>query len=87
MSWARVAHGWALNLDGSNAAAVFTLPRLEIRSTDRGWLSECLLLDGTRLECGGAYLGGAAAAMATALRQAERLLGPGHVEALRSVRG
>jgi hypothetical protein len=85
-AWARVPFGWALNLDGSNAALGFSLPRLEIRSTGAGWRSECLTLDGRRLACGGEYLGGVAAAMATALAQAEQLLGPAHATALRAAR-
>lgn len=83
IAWARTAEGWALNLDGSDAAVVFSLPRLEVRSSARGWRSECLLLDGTRSESGGASLGGVAAAKASALEQAERLLGPAHAAALR----
>jgi hypothetical protein len=83
--WSRTAEGWALNLDGSDAAKAFSLPRLEVRSSARGWLSECLMLDGTRRECGSAYLGGLAAAMAGALEQAELLLGPARVAALLGV--
>jgi hypothetical protein len=46
--WAKVATGWAVNLDGSDAAAVFSLPRLEVHPSARGWRSLCMLLDGTR---------------------------------------
>jgi hypothetical protein len=46
--WARIPSGWALNLDGSDAAAVFSLPRLEVHPTARGWQSLCLRQDGTR---------------------------------------
>jgi len=83
LSWARISEGWALNLDGTNAALVFSLPRIEVRSSVRGWRSECLLSDGTRSECGVAYQGGVAAAKATALAQAERLLGPADAAVLR----
>jgi len=48
--WAKVPSGWAVNLDGSNAAAVFSLPRLEVHPSAQGWRSLCLLLDGTRLD-------------------------------------
>jgi len=84
ISWARTPDGWALNLDGTNGALVFTLPRLEIHSSPQGWRSECLMLDGTRRECGSAYLGGMAAAQATALAQAIPMLGERHAAALRA---
>jgi len=48
--WTRVAGGWALNLDGSDAAAVFSLPRLEVHPSAQGWRSLCLLQDGTRTD-------------------------------------
>jgi hypothetical protein len=48
--WARTAAGWAINLDGSDAAAAFSLPRLEVHPTAQGWRSLCLLRDGTRRE-------------------------------------
>jgi hypothetical protein len=84
VTWARIADGWALNLDGTNGALVFSLPRLEIHSSAHGWRSECLMEDGTRRECGSAYLGGMAAAQATALAQALPLLGAVHAAALRA---
>jgi len=46
--WARIPSGWAINLDGSDAAAVFSLPRLEVHPGVRGWRSLCLRQDGTR---------------------------------------
>ena len=46
--WARVASGWAMNLDGSDAAAGFSLPRLEVHPTAAGWRCLCLRQDGTR---------------------------------------
>jgi hypothetical protein len=48
--WARTAAGWAINLDGSDAAAVFSLPRLEVYPSALGWRSLCLLQDGVRHE-------------------------------------
>jgi hypothetical protein len=50
MVWARIASGWATNLDGSDAAAVFSLPRLEVHPSVRGWRSLCLRQDGTRTD-------------------------------------
>lgn len=36
-----------MNLDGTNAALEFTLPRIEIRSSARGWACACHLANGT----------------------------------------
>ncbi len=47
-SWARIPGGWAFNLDGSDAARVFSLPRLEVHPTAQGWRGLCLRRDGTR---------------------------------------
>ena len=80
-AWARTAEGWAVNLDGSNAALVFSLPRLEVRSSAQGWRSLCLLPDGTLRERAGSAMG-LVAAKAAALEQAGRMLGPAHLAAL-----
>ncbi len=45
--WSRIEDGWAVNLDGTNAALQFTLPRIEIRSSPRGWACTCHLGNGT----------------------------------------
>jgi hypothetical protein len=45
--WARTDEGWAVNLDGTNAATGFSLPRIEIRSSPRGWACVCHVGDGT----------------------------------------
>ncbi|HET6439253.1 MAG TPA: hypothetical protein VFG59_14385 [Anaeromyxobacter sp.] len=45
--WSQTESGWAVNLDGTNAALQFTLPRIEIRSTPRGWACTCHLGNGT----------------------------------------
>ncbi len=45
--WSQTEHGWAVNLDGTNAGLQFTLPRIEIRSSPRGWVCACHLADGT----------------------------------------
>jgi len=76
-TWARVADGWALNLDGSDAGACFSLPRLEVHPSAPGWRSLCLLADGTRSERGGGLADSMPAAKAAALAQALRMLGPG----------
>jgi len=50
MVWARIESGWAANLDGSDARAIFSLPRLEVHPGVAGWRSLCLRQDGTRAE-------------------------------------
>ncbi len=45
--WSRTEDGWAVNLDGTDAANRFALPRIELRSSPRGWACACHLPDGT----------------------------------------
>lgn len=85
--WARTAEGWAVNLDGSDAAAVFSLPRVEVRSSSQGWRLLCFLADGTQRERAGGSLGSAVAAKAAAIGDAGRLLGPEHAAAIAELRG
>jgi hypothetical protein len=47
ISWKRTLDGWAVNLDGSDAANRFALPRIELHSGPHGWTCVCLLTDGT----------------------------------------
>ena len=75
--WARIADGWAVNLDGTDAALVFSLPRVEVRSGPRGWSSACFLADGRQSAWTQPYPGGSAAVMADALVHARRLVAPG----------
>lgn len=74
--WSKIADGWALNLDGTDAALVFALPRVEVHSSPQGWRSACFLADGRRSEWTLPYPGGVAATMADALAHAERILAP-----------
>lgn len=46
LSWSRTEYGWAVNLDGTDAAKGFALPRVELRSSPRGWVCTCHLPDG-----------------------------------------
>ena len=46
-SWVRTPDGWAVNLDGTDAAREFTLPRIELHSGPRGWTCVCHLEGGT----------------------------------------
>jgi len=84
--WARTADGWAANLDGSDAATVFSLPRLELRASTLGWRNVCLLADGTLRETLNRSVGSVVAAKASALEQAGRMLGPEHAAALQLLR-
>ena len=84
-AWAKVEGGWAVNLDGSDAAATFSLPRLEIRGSAQGWRSVCRLADGTVSERRGDLADSLPAAKAAALEQAGRLLGTAHAPTLRRV--
>jgi hypothetical protein len=47
ISWFRTSDGWSVNLDGSNAALGFSLPRIELHASPRGWTCICRLADGT----------------------------------------
>jgi len=81
-AWARTADGWALNLDGSDAAVVFSLPRLEVRTSAQGWRSLCLMPDGTQRERPEGAADSLVAAKAAALRQAGRMLDPAQAAVL-----
>jgi hypothetical protein len=85
-AWVKIAGGWALNLDGSNAGSVFSLPRLEVRASPRGWENVCLMADGTQAQRPGG-LASLPAAKEAALEQASRMLGPAHAAALAALRG
>jgi hypothetical protein len=85
--WARTAEGWAVNLDGSDAGAVFSLPRVEVRSSSQGWRLLCFLADGTRRERAGGSLGSAGAAKAAAIGDAGRMVGPEHAAAIAELLG
>ncbi len=86
-AWARTTEGWALNLDGSDASLVFSLPRLEVRCSAKGWRSLCLSPDGTLRERQGGSTDSVIAAKAAALEQAGRMLGPEHAAALLAATG
>jgi hypothetical protein len=47
MRWSRTENGWAVNLDGTDAAMTFRLPRIELRSSPHGWACVCHLDNGT----------------------------------------
>jgi hypothetical protein len=75
--WARTGDGWALNLDGSDAAAGFSFPRLELHAGPAGWECVCHLANGTshRPDCRAESI---SAAKRTALREARSVVGSGY---------
>jgi hypothetical protein len=81
IGWARTEDGWALNLDGSDAAAQFALPRLELRSGARGWVCVCLLPNGTSRRST-APAGSVRAAQHALMAEACPLLAPAYAVAL-----
>lgn len=81
-AWVKTPDGWALNVDGSDAARVFSLPRLEVRSTAQGWRSLCLMPDGTVRDRPEGSAFSVVAAKAAALEQARRMLGAGQAATL-----
>ncbi len=84
--WVRTAEGFAANLDGSDAAANVTFPRLEIRSGPAGWECRCLLADGTAADVHGGQ-GSTRAAQAAVVERARALLGPAWTAALDGLAG
>jgi hypothetical protein len=79
--WAKTGDGWALNLDGTDAGAGFSLPRLELHSGSRGWTWVCHLPDGTsRVQQGAAD--SIATAKRLAVEQARGMLGATYASAL-----
>lgn len=71
-----------MNLDGSDGAQVFSLPRLELRSSSRGWRSLCFLPDGSQREIAGGSADSLMAAKAIAVDQARGILGPDYAARL-----
>jgi len=79
--WARTDDGWAFNVDGTDAAAGFSLPRLELHSSAQGWQCLCLLPDGrSHKACG--PTGSIAAAKRTTVEEARAVLGAEYAGAL-----
>lgn len=67
ISWCRTPDGWAVNLDGTDASATFSLPRLELHSGGGGWTCVCHRQNGTSVTLPlGAGVGAAAARHAAA---------------------
>ena len=86
-SWARTDDGWAVNLDGTDAARQYSLPRLELHSGARGWTCECHLPDGTTRPLAIGAPEDLAAAKRAAVESALAVLGAGYEPALRPLLG
>ncbi len=82
-SWARTEDGWAVNLDGTDAAREYTLPRVELHSGVHGWTCECHLPDGTTRPLAIGAPEGLAAAKHAAVEAALAALGAPYEPALR----
>lgn len=73
--WTKTGDGWAVNLDGSDAGSGFSLPRVELRSTGRGWTCVCRLANGMALERPGPLSGSVPETKRAAVAQARTALG------------
>lgn len=87
ISWCRTADGWAVNLDGTNAAEGFSLPRLELHSGPRGWTCVCHRPDGMSLDLQLAGATTAPEAKRAAAEGALRAVGAEHEPELRALLG
>jgi hypothetical protein len=74
ISWCKTPDGWAVNLDGTNASAVFSLPRIELISGPNGWTCVCHRQNGTFVKL---PLGVGATAQAAKHAAAEAMLALG----------
>jgi hypothetical protein len=50
ISWFKTPDGWAVNLDGTESTAGFSLPRIELHSGSSGWTCVCHRLNGTSVK-------------------------------------
>ncbi len=85
IAWAQTPDGWAVNLDGTNAAVEYTLPRVELHSGSHGWTCVCHRGNGTSRELPLGRTWSIAAAKRSALAEALRTLGPEHQAELRAL--
>ncbi len=84
-SWMRTLDGWAVNLDGTNAARQFTLPRIELHSSVQGWTSVFHFEDGTWRRLSVERASTVVAAKLAAVEEAQLALGPRFHVRLRAV--
>ncbi len=83
--WSRTEHGWAVNLDGTDARRRFALPRLELRSSPQGWVGTCHFADGTSRLLSLGRPGSVHEAMRLAIQDCREALGVGHEADLRAL--
>lgn len=81
IAWHKTADGWAVNLDGTDAAAQFTLPRIELHAGPQRWTCVCHRQNGTSLRLPLGAVESAAAAKHLAV-EAMLALGTPHQDAL-----
>ncbi len=84
-AWTRTEDGWAVNLDGTDAASEFTLPRIELHSGPHGWTCVCHLEDGTTRPLAIGPASTAAEARRAAVEHALAALGAPYEAALRKL--
>jgi hypothetical protein len=85
--WAQTPFGWAVNLDGTNAAVEFTLPRVELHSGPRGWTCVCHGQNGMSRQLALGSASSTPAAKRAAIREALAVLGAEHEPELRTLLG
>jgi hypothetical protein len=85
ISWVQTPDGWAVNLDGTNAAAGFSLPRVELHSGPRGWTCVCHLANGTSRQLPLGDVASTSAAKRAALAAASPMLGAQYEPELRAL--
>jgi len=83
--WSKTESGWAMNLDGTDAAHGFALPRVELRSSPSGWVCACHLPDGLSCLVPLGHPGGVAEAMRLAMEGSLGALGGKHEAELRAL--
>jgi hypothetical protein len=76
-----------VNLDGTNAALEFTLPRIQIRTSQRGWTCACHLGNGTSRLVPLGHPTSAAAAMRAGIEGSLAAVGSQYEQALRTLLG
>ncbi len=84
-AWARTEDGWAVNLDGTDAAREYALPRIELHAGAQGWTCECHLPDGTTRALALGRASTSAEARRAAIEHALAALGAPYEAALRKL--
>jgi hypothetical protein len=84
--WVRTPDGWAVNLDGSDAATSFALPRIELHASRLGWTGVCHLEGGATRPLALHAAGSAAGAKRAAVEEARPALGERWQAALGALR-